>query len=754
MKSRIKTNADPDVFSYLARGCAIALLASTASQPAIALPEPTETAEMPFLRLSEISDTDSAPPLELDGDARNAAALAPVETPFLLLSEISDEEGLSFPALMGSEVELSALASHEAELAGSDRDALEIEPIEIPLLLLSEVSEAEDASSPEPDSDESNEGNAIEGTPPASGDGDEASGEEDIDESGESSESGERKELCPLAEPEASNGEEPTTVLVNRFEIRAYQPENEEDGSGNGGDAPAAENRNENGDEGRNGNEGPSLEGLLVGDREIQDGIREIATKYEGQELTLEQLQAIADCVTQEYLRRDYITTRAILPDQTINDGIVEIQVIEGRLSETIEVEGDRLRINESYITKRILLGANVPLNTAELEEQLRLLRADPLFENVEASLRRGDKIDESKLIVRVTEANPFTAIFSADNYSPPSIASERFGSFLRFRNLTGLGDEVSASYNFTRDNGADNFDFSYRIPLNPLNGTLQLRAAPSRNEIVQEPFNEFDIRGDRELYEVNFRQPLRRSPREEFALSLGLTYQEGQTFTFQGPTPFGIGPDEDGISRTSVLKFAQEYIRREASGAWVFRSQFNLGLDIFDATDNDNPIPDGEFFSWTAQAQRVERLGRDHLAIVQLDMQFTPDSLLPAEQFVIGGGQSLRGYRQNVRSADNGVRFSAEGRFTVARNASGAPALQLAPFFDMGGVWNVSENPNSASLPDERFLAGLGLGLLWEPLPRFRIRLDYAIPLMDIDDRGDNIQDDGLYFSVNYQPF
>ena len=55
------------------------------------------------------------------------------------------------------------------------------------------------------------------------------------------------------------------------------------------------------------------------------------------------------------------------------------------------------------------------------------------------------------------------------------------------------------------------------------------------------------------------------RSPRVEFALSLRFTYEDGQTFLFDNlATPFGIDPDANGVSRTSVIKFGQDYIKRE----------------------------------------------------------------------------------------------------------------------------------------------------------------------------------------------
>jgi hemolysin activation/secretion protein len=179
-------------------------------------------------------------------------------------------------------------------------------------------------------------------------------------------------------------------------------------------------------------------------------------------------------------------------------------------------------------------------------------------------------------------------------------------------------------------------------------------------------------------------------------------------------------------------------------------RSLFNLGTGVFDATTNDDPIPDGRFFSWIGQVQRVQRLGSAQLLILQGDVQLSPDPLLSSQQFVIGGGQSLRGYRQNVRSGDNGFRFSVENRIAIARDASGIPIFQVAPFFDVGTVWNHDDNPNR--LPRETFLAGVGVGVLWQLFPGFNLRLDYARPIFEIDDKGENAQDEGFYFNVNYQ--
>lgn len=489
-----------------------------------------------------------------------------------------------------------------------------------------------------------------------------------------------------------------------------------------------------------------------------ENDYKELVRRLEGRTVSREELLKLPEFITVLYLNRGYINSRVLSEPKITDDGVIEFEVIEGHIGK-IEVYGLR-GVNLSYVCERVRLGIGIPLNSSELENQLRLLRSDPLFGNVEASLRAPDndkdkKPGESTLVVRVKEANPFIASVTVDNYFPPVVGSERFGIELRDRNLTGMGDELAASYYRSFTGGAEVWDFIYRVPLNPMNGTLQLRAAPSRNRITQEPFDRLGVRGTQELYDINYRQPLVRSINEEFALSLSFTYQNGQTFILNDqPTPFLFGPNDEGITRTSVIKFSQDYMLRDIQGAWSLRSQFSLGTGLFDATVNEAPAPDGRFFAWLGQIQRIQRLSDDHLLLMQADLQLTPDSLLTTQQFIIGGGQSLRGYRENLRTGDNGFRFSIEDRFALFRNKAGYPVFQLAPYVDLGTVWNNGNNPNRTA--NQNFLLNTGLGILWDKpigIEGLTLRFDYSIPVLDTSDRGNNIQDTALYFSVRYQP-
>jgi hemolysin activation/secretion protein len=381
----------------------------------------------------------------------------------------------------------------------------------------------------------------------------------------------------------------------------------------------------------------------------------------------------------------------------------------------------------------------------------LRLLRLNPLFDQVEASIRPGTEVGKSLLIVRVTEAPALTGGVSLDNDSAPSVGGDRASLRLGSRNLTGNGDTLGGFYSRTLNGGAESYGLSYQIPLSAQDNTIQLRVERHRNVVKQAPFDALGIRGDGELYEFSYRQPIRRSVQEELALSIGLTAQNGQTFTFNTlPTPFGIGPDADGVSRTAVLKFGQEYVKRDMRGTWNLRSQLNFGTRLFGATRNSGAIPDGQFFSWTAQAQRLQRLGTKHLLVAQTELQISPNSLLPSQQFLIGGGQSVRGYRQNVRAGDNGLRLSLEDRITIARDRHANPTVQIAPFIEAGVVWNHPSNPNR--LPRQTSLVTAGIGLIFTPFKHLQARLDYGLPLINLVDRGNSLQDHGVHFRLNYQ--
>ena len=471
----------------------------------------------------------------------------------------------------------------------------------------------------------------------------------------------------------------------------------------------------------------------------------------EGETITEESAKKVANKITELYIAQGYLTSKATY--EGIVDGVAQIKVTEGGLEE-INIEGTNKLAR--YIRLRVEQVAGPPLNVTKLEEQLLLIKEDPRFESFSATLRPPQENSNNSILnISVKEAKNFTGSIGINNYSNPSIGSTRMNLTLGIPAISELGDSFFVSYSPTLESftGTYTVDLNYQVPINPSDGTLSARAVIDRSEIVEGVVKDFNITGESELYQFRYRQPLVRHLNEEFALSFGLDYQRGQNFAFQGTIPLpSLGSDSNGETKTTVLVFAQDYLKRDENGAWGLRSQFNIGTYLFNATKNDSPLPDSSFFSWLLQAQRVQVLNPDNTLLISMDLQLSTNALLTSQQFVIGGAQSVRGYRQNVISGDNGARFSVENRIVLARNdLENRPVFTLAPFFDLGAIWNNGSNPTPLII-NHTVIAGVGVGLIFEPVKNWNIRLDYAPPLMDINLRGKNVQDNGFYFSTNYR--
>ncbi|NEP14368.1 MAG: ShlB/FhaC/HecB family hemolysin secretion/activation protein [Symploca sp. SIO2C1] len=472
--------------------------------------------------------------------------------------------------------------------------------------------------------------------------------------------------------------------------------------------------------------------------------------EFIGREATFEELLEIRTIIAQLYTDNGYTTSGAFLPPQDLTDGVVIVQVVEGAI-EQIEIEGLE-RLHEGYVRSRLGLAAQPPINLQRLEEALQLLQLNPLLDSVQAELSAGTAPGLSVLTLNLREASPWVAEVSLDNHNSPSIGSLGGTVALAHNNLLGFGDRLSAEYSLTT--GLDNYDLSYEIPLNPRDGSLNVSYTNSYSQIVEEPFSQFDINSRSYTLSVGFRQPFIRTPTKELALGLSFDLRQSQTFLLEDiPFSFSLGPD-DGKSRVSVLRFSQDWINREPSRVLAARSQLSFGLDIFDPTINDTSV-DGLFTSWLGQFQWVQALGTDTILIGRIGAQFSLDPLLPLEQFSIGGVDTVRGYRQNQQVADNGIAASLELRYPLIRNSDGIGTLQLTPFFDVGRVWNNDrETSVSIGTSSSATLASIGLGLRWQIDSSFSARLDWGIPLLSIDNEGNSLQDNGVSFSLRYQPF
>lgn len=474
-----------------------------------------------------------------------------------------------------------------------------------------------------------------------------------------------------------------------------------------------------------------------------------VTAEYTNRPITFNELFQVRTAITQLYVDQGYVTTGAYIPPQTLDNGIVQIQVIEGQL-ENITVTGQQ-RLNPGYVSSRLGLAGAQPLNINRLLEGLQLLQLDPLIENISAELAAGVSPGTSILEVEFTEADAVSAYLELDNNRSPSVGSFRRSVGFTHLNLSGLGDRFAVSYANT--NGSNEVDLNYTVPVSPHNDTMSFGVGFSGSRIIEEPFDVLNIESDSRYYEITYRHPVVQTPSEEFALSITASRRESES-EFLGnlgnPLPFPIlGADDAGRTRISALRFTQEWTKRSAEEVFALRSQFSLGLGALGATINEVG-PDSQFLSWRGQGQWIRLLAPETLLVVRTDVQLTGDELLSQEQIGLGGQQTVRGYRQDQLLTDSGVLASAEVRLPILRVEEVNGILHVVPFVDFGMGWNNGIRPN----PEQNILLSTGLGLQWQMQDNFFARLDWGIPLTNVNSSGNSLQENSLYFSLRFNPF
>ena len=480
-----------------------------------------------------------------------------------------------------------------------------------------------------------------------------------------------------------------------------------------------------------------------------------ILAPYENREITAEEMQETKDKLTRFYINHGYMNSGAIIRDQKLENSEIVINIIEGVLSD-IEFSGNTW-LRTSYIHKRLKLAMEQhkgPLNINFLQERLKLLKQDPRIENINATLSPGLELGQANLNVEIQEARPYHLNFKFNNYNSPSIGAYRGEINFGHKNLTGWGDTLNAQYALSE--GLDDYSVDYTIPITRWDTILGIRADRSESTVVTSPFNDLDIRSETTTYSASLRHPFYKSLFTEFAMGLKIEKRYSETYVLDEKFPFpGSGADENGETDFMVYRFTQEWVKRSTAQVTAIYASLNFG-------DVDGGEFDGGFVSWLGQFQWLRQmppLGAglfnnpwENQVIFAVNLQLSNDSLVSAEKFAVGGSYTVRGYRENQLTTDNGLTASLEWRVNVANlkipglsKKSNDGALQLCPFLNFGKGWNTD-----LADPDPDTIYSAGLGLRWLISEKIYTELYWGKALKDVPDASDyDIQDDGIHFQI-----
>ncbi|MCK5720461.1 MAG: ShlB/FhaC/HecB family hemolysin secretion/activation protein [Thiomargarita sp.] len=503
------------------------------------------------------------------------------------------------------------------------------------------------------------------------------------------------------------------------------------------------------------------------GNKNFSDAeLREVTWSYIGN-ISAEELQEAKNKITEHYIKNGYINSGAIIPDQKIDDGVIFIEIIEGILL-NIDVTGNE-KLRTSYIKERLRDKTGDTLEIQKLQERLQMLQQNPRLKRIQAELGPGIRLGESILRIDVKEDRPYDFEVGVNNHRSPSVGAYRGEFKFWHHNITGIfgeqngwGDTLYLRYGLTK--GLKDYTIRYDVPINHYYGTsLSFNIERSDSEVVEEPFKPLNIESEADTYAISIHQPIIKTPKESFDLALKFEKRMSKTYLLGQGFSFSPGVDE-GESDLSVIRFSQSWVKRSTVEVLAARSSFNFGIDVFDSTiDKDILIenaPDSRFFTWLGQFQYVrqlnflesanKKLGKSQI-ILRADVQLAREDLLPLEKLSIGGATTVRGYRENLLTRDNGFISSIEWRipvfnFAIAGKNIEDGKVEIAPFIDYGRAWNTD-----IDTPDPTKIYSIGIGIRWSPNEHIYTQLYWGHALRDIPAPEDkDLQDDGVHFQLN----
>ena len=525
----------------------------------------------------------------------------------------------------------------------------------------------------------------------------------------------------------------------------------------------------------------PAEHGVAVQIREIRvegatvfspEQLAEVTRRYVGRRLAREDLSFLRRELTDLYVDNGYVNSGALIPDQTVQNGVITVEIIEGRLGE-LEVERPEW-FRADHIRSRIEPGHDGPLNIQTLQARLQLLEQDPRIRRFAAELRPGYRPGEARLRVRIEEERPYSVSVAFNNFQSPTVGSSRIAVSATHRNLMGRGDVLAVTTG--RSSGvAPQINATYEIPVRADDTTLSIRFSKNDFTVIEAPFDDLAVDSESSGFGLTLRHPAYRTLNTDLVVGVSLEWMQNRTFLLGEPFSFSLGAD-DGRSNVTALRVSQEWTHRSQSQAVALESRFSFGLDLFGATiHGDDSIyrqiavedpPDGRFLSWLGKFQWARRVGPAQV-IFRTDAQLSADPLLATEQLPIGGRNSVRGYRENQLVRDNGVIGSLETRITILSDRKWARSLELAPFLDFGNGWQTDADAAGRGRillpvpPSSIYSAGVGVrwnavfgeSVRWNP----EFELYWGEGLVDLD--GSNrtsgsLQDSGIHFNIGLKVF
>jgi hemolysin activation/secretion protein len=480
---------------------------------------------------------------------------------------------------------------------------------------------------------------------------------------------------------------------------------------------------------------GFAIEGNTVFDK---DRLMETLGSFTGPGKTAEDVERARDALERTYHKAGYPAVLVNIPEQTVDDGIVRLVVIESKLGR-IRVTGNRYFTMEKILKDLPSFRTGEILYVPDIQRDLETVNRSPDLK-VAPVLMPGKELGTVDVELKVEDRLPLHGSLELSNRSSHDTTDLRLNALMRYDNLWQKDHSVSIQFQTSPED---------RDEVQVLAGSYVLPSPFSRNHLVavygvwsdsDTAFGEgFQVVGKGQLIGGRYVMGLTGQGRYEHNVTLGLDYKD-----FDESVGFEGGEDTKTPITYMPLSFGYSASLPDASGVTRFSAGLNMAFRglVTDQREFETKRygARGNYIYVTGGVERTQKLPARMGLFLKVDGQAADQPLISNEQYSAGGMRSVRGYKESEELGDHAIHGTLEligpdlaDYFEFSKKADVIPYL----FYDAASLKTMDPLPGQDQYTT---LQGVGAGVrgVLTRYLEYEGVLGYSLSETDRTDRGE----------------
>ncbi|WP_349745551.1 ShlB/FhaC/HecB family hemolysin secretion/activation protein [Pseudomonas frederiksbergensis] len=375
---------------------------------------------------------------------------------------------------------------------------------------------------------------------------------------------------------------------------------------------------------------------------------------YIGQCLGVTQLNELLKVITNHYIEKGLVTSRAYLPQQDLSGGHLQVLVVEGRLEGLKGAEGSGL--SERELAMSFPGKPGELLNLRDIEQMVDQLNRLP-SNHAQTELTPGQNIGGSEVLVKNTPQKPWRVGLSRHNDGQKSTGEQQWSTSFDWDSPLGLADQLAlrGGHDAVSDHQktSRNAMLYYNLPFGWWNLSYTYSQSEYRALGQANGFN-FKQSGDSQNHQLRLERVIHRDALSKTSLNTGLAYLRTNNFIEDSKLTASS-------NRISEAQFGINHGRRVGNAFVNLDLGLQNGIGALDAQGNHDPgpgLPDARYRKYTATLSYLQPfvLGGESFSFSSLMTgQRSEDVLFSPQRMSLGGQSSIRGYKDQSLSGDSG---------------------------------------------------------------------------------------------------